>query len=106
MCIRDSCHFGLESVLSGEIRRMGGEQITVADGKVSFTGPECMIAVSYTHLVEGIIPAIESSHAIAYTLKFAPTLSKDQTIVVSLSGRGDKDVNEVARLLEENVYDL
>lgn len=38
------CHFGLESVLSGEIRRMGGEQITVADGKVSFTGPECMIA--------------------------------------------------------------
>lgn len=73
---------------------------------VSVTDKEAVSAFLELSHVEGIIPAIESSHAIAYTLKFAPTLSKDQTIVVSLSGRGDKDVNEVARLLEENVYDL
>jgi tryptophan synthase beta chain len=47
---------------------------------------------------EGIIPALESSHALAYTMKLAPTLSKDQSIIVNLSGRGDKDINTVARL--------
>lgn len=73
---------------------------------VSVTDKEAVSAFLELSHVEGIIPAIESSHAIAYTLKFAPTLSRDQTIVVSLSGRGDKDVNEVARLLEEKVYDL
>ncbi len=47
---------------------------------------------------EGIIPALESSHALAYAAKIAPTMSKDQSIIVSLSGRGDKDINTVARL--------
>jgi tryptophan synthase beta chain len=47
---------------------------------------------------EGIIPALESSHAIAYTTKLAPTLSKDQMIVVNLSGRGDKDMNTIAQI--------
>jgi tryptophan synthase beta chain len=47
---------------------------------------------------EGILPAIETSHAIAYVMKAAVQRSKDDVIVVCLSGRGDKDVNEVARL--------
>lgn len=55
---------------------------------------------------EGIIPAIESSHAIAYAIQLAPTLSKDQIIVVNLSGRGDKDVPSIATYMEENGYDL
>jgi tryptophan synthase beta chain len=49
---------------------------------------------------EGIIPALESSHAIAYVMKLAPTLAKDQVIVVNLSGRGDKDVAQVAEMLK------
>ena len=73
---------------------------------VSVTDKEAIRAFLELSHVEGIIPAIESSHAIAYTMKLAPMLPKDQTIVVCLSGRGDKDVNEVARLLEEKVYDL
>ena len=46
--------------------------------------------------VEGIIPALESSHAIAYTKKLAATMQKDQVIVMNLSGRGDKDINTIA----------
>ncbi len=53
--------------------------------------------------LEGIIPAIESSHAIAHALKVARESSPDETIVVCLSGRGDKDVNEVARLLGQEI---
>jgi len=49
-------------------------------------------------LIEGIIPALESSHAIAYVKKLAPTMSPDQSIVVCLSGRGDKDLLTVAKL--------
>lgn len=48
--------------------------------------------------IEGIIPALESSHALAYTMKLAPTMSRDQHIIVNLSGRGDKDINTVAAL--------
>lgn len=48
--------------------------------------------------IEGIIPALESSHALAYAMKLAPTMSKDQHIIVNLSGRGDKDINTVAAL--------
>lgn len=50
--------------------------------------------------IEGIIPALESSHAIAYTMKVAPTMSKDQIIIVNLSGRGDKDIHTVYEYLE------
>ncbi|MEO8756070.1 MAG: tryptophan synthase subunit beta, partial [Casimicrobiaceae bacterium] len=46
--------------------------------------------------IEGIIPALESSHALAYAMKFAPTLPKDRILLVNLSGRGDKDMNTVA----------
>ncbi|MCD8502365.1 MAG: tryptophan synthase subunit beta [Bacillaceae bacterium] len=51
---------------------------------------------------EGIIPALESAHAVAYARKAAKTMSKDQIIIVNISGRGDKDVNEVALLLNQN----
>ena len=50
--------------------------------------------------VEGIIPALESAHGIAYAMKLAPTLSKDKIIIVNLSGRGDKDIDYVADLLK------
>ena len=50
--------------------------------------------------LEGILPALETAHAIAQTAKLAPKLSKEQVIVVNLSGRGDKDCQEVARLIE------
>ena len=49
-------------------------------------------------LTEGIIPALESSHALAYVTQLAPTLRRDQSIVVNLSGRGDKDIYTVAAL--------
>ncbi|MOA53465.1 Tryptophan synthase beta chain [compost metagenome] len=49
--------------------------------------------------LEGIIPALESSHALAYAAKIAPTMAKDQIILVNLSGRGDKDINTVAGLM-------
>lgn len=51
---------------------------------------------------EGIIPAIESSHALAEAVKIAPTLSKDKIIVVNLSGRGDKDVDAISKYIKEN----
>ncbi len=51
----------------------------------------------YLAKMEGIIPAIESAHALAYAMKLAPTMSKDKIIVVNLSGRGDKDVAAIAR---------
>jgi tryptophan synthase beta chain len=46
--------------------------------------------------IEGIIPALESSHALAYAAKLAPTMARDRTILVNLSGRGDKDMHTVA----------
>jgi tryptophan synthase beta chain len=50
--------------------------------------------------MEGIIPALESSHAIAELVRIAPELDKDSLVIVNLSGRGDKDVNQVAELLQ------
>ena len=47
--------------------------------------------------MEGIIPALESSHAMAYTMKLAPTMNKDEIIIVNLSGRGDKDMQTMAK---------
>lgn len=62
---------------------------------VPITDAEALDALQLLSRTEGIIPALESAHAIAQTIKLAPTLSKDQTIVVSLSGRGDKDVDAI-----------
>jgi tryptophan synthase beta chain len=63
---------------------------------VGATDREALDAFKELTLMEGIIPAIESSHAVAYALKLAPTLGKDKIMIVNLSGRGDKDINTVA----------
>ena len=54
---------------------------------------------------EGIIPALESSHAVAHAMKLAKTMRPDQSILVNLSGRGDKDIGTVADLSGDDVYD-
>lgn len=64
---------------------------------ISVTDEEAVCAFEYLSRTEGIIPAIESSHALSVALKIAPTMSKDQIMVVNISGRGDKDVYSVAR---------
>ena len=71
---------------------------------IAVTDDEAMQAFFLLSRTEGIIPAIESAHAVAYAVKLAKTLSKDQTISVNLSGRGDKDVNQVKEmnLLDNN----
>ncbi|WP_073341296.1 tryptophan synthase subunit beta [Caldanaerobius fijiensis] len=66
---------------------------------VSATDREALDAFVKLSRTEGIIPALESSHAVAYALKLAPKLSKDKIIIVNLSGRGDKDVETVAKVL-------
>jgi tryptophan synthase beta chain len=65
---------------------------------VSVTDDEAMAAFHEVTRTEGIIPALESSHALAYVHKLAPELGEDKVIIVNLSGRGDKDINTVARL--------
>jgi len=64
---------------------------------VAVTDEEAVEAFEYLSRTEGIIPAIESAHAVAYAKKIAPAMNKDQIIVVGLSGRGDKDVAAIAR---------
>ncbi|MFP4155149.1 MAG: tryptophan synthase subunit beta [Halothiobacillaceae bacterium] len=63
----------------------------------AITDAEAMEAFHDTMKYEGIIPAIESAHAVAHAKKLAPTMSSDQIILVNLSGRGDKDINTVAK---------
>ena len=64
---------------------------------------EALEALQFTAKTEGILPAMESSHALAYAIKRARELRPDKAIVVCLSGRGDKDVNEVARLMGREI---
>jgi tryptophan synthase beta chain len=66
---------------------------------VAVTDAEAIEALQVLTASEGIIPALESAHAIAYAMRLAPTLRRDQVMVVNLSGRGDKDMNTVARYL-------
>jgi len=63
---------------------------------VAITDDEAMHAFHSLTRIEGIIPALESSHALAYAIKLAPTMDKDKNIIVNLSGRGDKDINTIA----------
>ena len=70
-------------------------------GRIEYTyaiDEEAMEAFDLLSRLEGIIPALESAHAVAYCLKLAPTLSRDKIIIVNLSGRGDKDVMHVAKI--------
>jgi tryptophan synthase beta chain len=63
---------------------------------VSITDAEALVAFDQCCRIEGIIPALESSHALAYAAQLAPTLPRDKVLLVNLSGRGDKDMNTVA----------
>ena len=73
---------------------------------MSITDEQAVKAFEYLSKTEGVIPAIESSHAVAAAMEIVPTMSKDQSVVICLSGRGDKDVYQVARYrgvqLDEN----
>jgi tryptophan synthase beta chain len=64
---------------------------------VNITDSEAMEGFHALTCMEGIIPALESSHAMAYTMKLAPTMSKDKIIIACLSGRGDKDMQTIAQ---------
>jgi tryptophan synthase beta chain len=81
---------------------VGPEHAWLKDTKraeyVAITDDEAMAAFHGLCLTEGIIPALETSHALAYAEKLAKTMSKDQILLVNLSGRGDKDMNTVAQL--------
>ncbi len=72
---------------------------------VSITDEEAVGAFEYLSRTEGIIPAIESSHAIAHALKIAPEMDKDKIIVINVSGRGDKDVAAIARYRGVDIHD-
>lgn len=72
---------------------------------VPVTDDEAVEAFEYLSRMEGIIPAIESAHAVSYGMKLAPTLSKDKIIIINLSGRGDKDVAAIARYRGVDLYE-
>lgn len=72
---------------------------------VPVTDAEAVEAFEYLSRTEGIIPAIESAHAVAYAMKLAPTMRRDQIIVITVSGRGDKDCAAIARYRGEDLYD-
>lgn len=72
---------------------------------VPVTDEEAVEAFEYLSRTEGIIPAIESAHAVAYAMKLAPTMRRDQIIVITVSGRGDKDCAAIARYRGEDLYD-
>ncbi|MCP5141301.1 MAG: tryptophan synthase subunit beta [Chromatiales bacterium] len=65
---------------------------------VAVTDDEAMVAFDSLTRTEGILPALESSHALAYAMKLAPTMAKDKILIVNLSGRGDKDIHTVATI--------
>ena len=72
---------------------------------VAITDDEAVNAFEYLSRTEGIIPAIESAHAVAYAVKLAPTMDKDKIIVVTISGRGDKDCAAIARYRGVEIYE-
>ncbi|MBK0394288.1 tryptophan synthase subunit beta [Ramlibacter algicola] len=88
---------------------VGPEHAWLKDTKraeyVGITDAEALQAFHHLCRTEGIIPALESSHAVAYAMKVAPTMGKDQVLLVNLSGRGDKDIGTVADLAGVDFYD-
>ena len=86
---------------------VGAEHSHYKDSKraeyASITDKEALEGFKLLSRTEGIIPALESSHAIAHVAKLAPKMKKDEIIVICLSGRGDKDVNQVAEFLKEEL---
>lgn len=88
---------------------IGPEHAMLHDTKratyVPVTDDEAVEAFEYLSRTEGIIPAIESAHAVAYAKKLAPTMAKDSILVINISGRGDKDVAAIARYRGVKLYD-
>lgn len=74
------------------------EYVPVTDG-------QAVDAFEYLSRIEGIIPAIESAHAVAHAMKLAPTMSRDQIMVINISGRGDKDCAAIARYRGEDIHE-
>lgn len=72
---------------------------------VAVTDDEAVRAFEYLSRIEGIIPAIESAHAVAHAMKIAPSMEKDKIIVINISGRGDKDCAAIARYRGEDIYE-
>ena len=77
---------------------VGPEHAWLKDIGRAVTDEEALGGFHALTRLEGIIPALESSHALAYAMKLAPKMSRDQTILINLSGRGDKDMHTVANL--------
>lgn len=89
-------------------KKMGKTRVIAETGAgqyVPITDEEAVNAFEYLSRTEGIIPAVESAHAIAYAMKLAPTMDKDKIIVVTVSGRGDKDVAAIARYRGVEIYE-
>ncbi|MCL2773353.1 MAG: tryptophan synthase subunit beta [Oscillospiraceae bacterium] len=88
---------------------IGPEHANLFDTKraeyIPVTDEEAVAAFEYLSKTEGIIPAVESAHAVAYALKAATEMERDKIIVVNLSGRGDKDVASIARYKGEDLYE-
>lgn len=96
---------GTHSIAAGlDYPGVGPEHSYLNDsGRISYTNVtdgEALEGFQFISQVEGIIPALETSHAIAYVMKTAPTMPKDSIIIICLSGRGDKDMNTIADLME------
>ena len=72
---------------------------------VPVTDEEAVCAFEYLARTEGIIPAIESAHAVAHTMKLAPTMGREQIVVITISGRGDKDCAAIARYRGEDLHE-
>lgn len=72
---------------------------------VPVTDEQAVDAFEYLSRIEGIIPAIESAHAVAHAMKLAPTMSRDQIMVINISGRGDKDCAAIARYRGEDIHE-
>ena len=77
----------------------------VAEANVNVTDEEAVEAFEYLSKTEGIIPAIESAHAVAYARKIVPQMGKDQCVVITISGRGDKDCAAIARYRGEDIHE-
>jgi tryptophan synthase beta chain len=72
---------------------------------VAVTDDEAVAAFEFLSRTEGIIPAIESAHAVAHAIKIAPAMGKDQILVINLSGRGDKDCAAIARYRGQDIHE-
>ena len=88
---------GIGAAIALELARKGLKVIGTATTEAGATKIREALAAFHTLCrIEGIIPALESSHALAYAAKLAPSMSKDKILLVNLSGRGDKDMHTVA----------